>query len=56
MKNGKVIQVIGAVVDIEFGDKVPAIYNAINVSRRRSKIWRRCWRSCKGGVSVYDGS
>ena len=33
MKNGKVIQVIGAVVDIEFGENVPAIYNAINVKK-----------------------
>ncbi|MEI8338182.1 MAG: F0F1 ATP synthase subunit beta [bacterium] len=32
-KNGKVIQVIGAVVDIEFGENVPAIYNAISVTK-----------------------
>ena len=32
-KVGKVIQVIGPVVDVEFGDDhLPAIYNAVRVS------------------------
>ena len=38
MKNGKVIQVIGAVVDIEFGENVPAIYNAVNVKKEDGKL------------------
>jgi F0F1-type ATP synthase beta subunit len=29
MNKGKIVQVIGPVVDIEFADKVPAIYNAL---------------------------
>src|SRR6478672_2542958 len=31
MKKGKIVQVIGPVVDIEFPDQVPAIYNALTV-------------------------
>ncbi|MBI3576542.1 F0F1 ATP synthase subunit beta, partial [Candidatus Gottesmanbacteria bacterium] len=33
MNSGKITQIIGAVVDIAFGDsKVPALYNALEVS------------------------
>jgi len=33
MKNiGKISQVIGPVVDVEFGDKLPAIYNALEIA------------------------
>src|ERR1700741_3265553 len=28
---GRVVQVIGPVVDVEFDDKVPAIYNAVRI-------------------------
>ncbi len=39
MANGKVVQVIGTVVDIEFPpDGLPAIYNAIEVTRDGEKI------------------
>src|SRR3954470_20043757 len=31
MSKGKIVQVIGPVVDVEFTDKVPAIYNALTV-------------------------
>src|SRR4249920_199974 len=31
MNQGKIVQVIGPVVDIEFADKLPAIYNALTV-------------------------
>ena len=32
MNNGKIVQVIGPVVDVEFPEKVPGIYNALTVS------------------------
>src|SRR6185295_9537507 len=31
MNKGKLVQIIGPVVDIEFADKLPAIYNALTV-------------------------
>ena len=31
MSKGKIVQVIGPVVDVEFADELPAIYNALNV-------------------------
>ena len=31
MNKGKIVQIIGPVLDIEFGDKLPAIYNALTV-------------------------
>src|SRR5437660_12415006 len=31
MSKGKIVQVIGPVVDVEFSDGVPAIYNALTV-------------------------
>src|SRR6185436_2682399 len=31
MNKGRIVQVIGPVVDIEFADKLPAIYNALTV-------------------------
>src|SRR5687767_8029957 len=31
MNKGKIVQVIGPVVDVEFPDKVPAIFNALTV-------------------------
>ncbi|HWD20133.1 MAG TPA: F0F1 ATP synthase subunit beta [Verrucomicrobiae bacterium] len=31
MNKGKIVQIIGPVVDIEFGDKLPSIYNALTV-------------------------
>src|SRR6188474_2328174 len=31
MNKGKIVQIIGPVVDIEFPDKLPALYNALTV-------------------------
>ena len=31
MNKGKIVQIIGPVVDIEFADQLPAIYNALTV-------------------------
>src|SRR6185312_11418393 len=31
MNKGKIVQIIGPVVDIEFTDKLPAIYNALTI-------------------------
>src|SRR5215831_3509564 len=31
MNKGKIVQIIGPVVDVEFADKLPAIYNALTV-------------------------
>ena len=31
MNKGKIVQIIGPVVDIEFPDKLPAIYNALTI-------------------------
>src|SRR5215210_1699359 len=31
MNKGKIVQVIGPVVDVEFADKLPGIYNALTV-------------------------
>src|ERR1051325_9324200 len=31
MNKGKIVQVIGPVVDVEFADRLPAIYNALTV-------------------------
>ena len=31
MSKGKIVQIIGPVVDIEFTDKLPAIYNALTI-------------------------
>lgn len=58
MNKGKVVQVIGTVVDIEFPpDKLPAIYNAIEINQNGQKIvlevqhhignnWVRCLALC----------
>ncbi|NOZ68686.1 MAG: F0F1 ATP synthase subunit beta [Deferribacteres bacterium] len=37
MNEGKIVQVIGAVVDVEFEDKLPAILNALKVSQPGDK-------------------
>ena len=31
MNKGRIVQVIGPVVDVEFPDKLPAIYNAVEI-------------------------
>ena len=37
MNKGKIVQVIGPVVDVEFPDQLPAIYNALTVELRRAR-------------------
>src|SRR3954467_7814836 len=32
MNKGKIVQIIGPVVDVEFGENLPAIYNALTVA------------------------
>lgn len=71
MNKGKVVQVIGTVVDIEFPpDKLPAIYNAIEINQNGQKIvlevqhhvgnnWVRCLALCptdglQRGVEAVD--
>ena len=38
MSQGKIIAVIGAVVDVQFDGKLPPILNALNVEGRDSKL------------------
>jgi len=38
MKTGKISQIVGVVVDVEFSDHLPAIYNALEVKSGDSKI------------------
>lgn len=71
MTKGKVVQVIGTVVDIEFPpDKLPAIYNAIEIYQNGQKIvlevqqhvgnnWVRCLALCptdglQRGIEAVD--
>ncbi len=71
MTKGKVVQIIGTVVDIEFPpDKLPAIYNAIEINQDGQKIvlevqhhvgnnWVRCLALCptdglQRGVEAID--
>ena len=37
MNKGKIVQVVGAVVDVEFKEKIPAIHNALTVEFEVSK-------------------
>ncbi|MEO5803421.1 MAG: F0F1 ATP synthase subunit beta, partial [Verrucomicrobiota bacterium] len=32
MNKGKIVQIIGPVVDVEFGENLPGIYNALTVN------------------------
>ena len=34
MNKGRVVQIVGPVVDVEFPDRLPAIYNALTVEYR----------------------
>ena len=51
MNMGKITQVLGAVVDVEFSDgTLPPIYNALKISNpaisdAASGIWSSRWRS-----------
>src|SRR3972149_9684830 len=39
MNKGKVVQIIGAVVDVEFDPKkIPTIYNALEITRGKEKL------------------
>ena len=33
MNKGKIVQIIGAVIDVEFDEELPALYNALKVKR-----------------------
>ncbi|MFA6197722.1 MAG: F0F1 ATP synthase subunit beta [Patescibacteria group bacterium] len=33
MNKGKIVQIIGPVVDVQFGDELPAVYNALEITR-----------------------
>ena len=37
MNKGKIVQIIGVVVDIEFLEKLPAIYNALEIQLSKNK-------------------
>ena len=38
MNKGKIISIIGPVVDIEFNEKLPEIYNAVEVKTKDKKL------------------
>ena len=48
MKTGKIIQVLGPVVDVSFEDEeLPAIKDALEVKngdKRTARQWRRCYK------------
>ena len=51
MATGKIIQVIGAVVDVEFPqDAVPNVYNALEVENGTSKLVLEVQQQLGGGV------
>ncbi|MEK7095744.1 MAG: F0F1 ATP synthase subunit beta [Patescibacteria group bacterium] len=37
-KNGTIVQVVGVVVDVEFGEHLPAIYNALRVEQKSGNL------------------
>ena len=51
MATGKIIQVIGAVVDVEFPqDAVPKVYNALEVKGGATKLVLEVQQQLGGGV------
>lgn len=51
MATGKIIQVIGAVVDVEFPqDAVPKVYNALEVEGTTEKLVLEVQQQLGGGV------
>ena len=40
MNKGKIVQIIGPVVDVEFPDELPAIYNALTVEFNAARASR----------------
>lgn len=46
---GKIIQVIGPVVDVEFADKLPEIYNAIEIKLTKGKLILETHQHLGGG-------
>ncbi len=51
MATGKIIQVIGAVVDVEFPqDAVPKVYNALEVEGAAEKLVLEVQQQLGGGV------
>jgi len=54
MATGKIVQIIGAVVDVEFPeDAVPNIYDALNVETGADKLVLEVQQQLGGGI-VYD--
>ena len=51
---GKVVQIIGPVIDVEFPDRLPAIYNALQVKSTRAGSTSTSlprWRSTSGRIA-----
>jgi F-type H+/Na+-transporting ATPase subunit beta len=39
---GKIKQIIGAVVDVQFEGQLPEIYNAVEINRGNGENWSWC--------------
>jgi len=50
MKNGKIKRIIGAVVDVDFGENLPDIYNALEVRFANKKLILETEQHLGGGV------
>ncbi len=52
MATGKIVQVIGAVVDVEFPqDAVPRVYDALEVQKMAPKDW--CWKFSSSWAAAW---
>jgi len=52
MSSGKIVQIIGAVVDVEFDvDSVPKVYDALTIDETE-RNFRNC-RWCIGGLTPF---
>lgn len=51
MATGKIVQIIGAVVDVEFPQsEVPAVYDALNVTESKERLVLEVQQQLGGGV------
>ena len=51
MSTGKIVQIIGAVVDVEFPrDSVPKVYDALNVTEAKERLVLEVQQQLGGGV------
>ena len=50
MSKGKITRVIGNVVDVKFDDKIPGIYNALEISKDGQIITLEVQQHIGGGV------